>query len=66
MKIQQNLAEYKFGQSTDFFTVEFQELIRIFWETYRFNSPEFFTFTCIHTLRLRKRGFLHETGFLRL
>ena len=30
MKIQQNLAEYKFGQSTDFFTVEFQELIRIF------------------------------------
>ena len=30
MKIQQNLAEYKFGQNTDFFTVEFQELLRIF------------------------------------
>ena len=41
MKIQQNLAEYKFGQNTDFFTVEFQELLRIFWETYRFNSREF-------------------------
>ena len=23
-----------------------------------------FTFTCIHTLRLQKRGFLYETGFL--
>ena len=23
-----------------------------------------FTFTCIHTLRLQKRGFLNETGFL--
>ena len=47
------------------FTVEFQELLEIFWQTYyRFNSREFFTFTCIHTLRLQKRGFLYQTGFL--
>ena len=46
------------------FTVEFQELLEIFWETYRFNSQEFFAFTCIHTLRLQKRGFLYQTGFL--
>ena len=46
------------------FAVEFQELLEIFWETYRFNSREFFTFTCIHTLHLQKRGFLYETGFL--
>ena len=26
-------------------------IVRIFWETYCFNSREFFTFTCIHTLR---------------
>ena len=41
------------------FTLEFQEL-------HRFNSREFFTFTCIHTLPLRKCGFVHETGFFRL
>ena len=46
------------------FTVEFQELLEIFWETYHFNSREFCTFTCIHTLRLQKRGFLYETGYL--
>ena len=32
------------------FTVEFQELLEMFWKTYRFNSQEFFTFTCSHTL----------------
>ena len=31
-----------------------------------YNSWEFFTFTYIRTLRLRTRGFLHETAFLRL
>ena len=46
------------------FIVEFQEWLEIFWETYRFNSPKFFTFTCLHTLRLPKRGFLYEIGFL--
>ena len=39
---------------TLYFSVEFQELLQIFWETYRFNSPKFFTFTCIDTLRLQK------------
>ena len=29
----------------------------MFRETYRVNSWEFFTFTCIHSLRLQKRGF---------
>ena len=46
------------------FIVEFQELFEIFWETYRFNSREFFAFTCILTLRLQKRGFVYHTGFL--
>ena len=46
------------------FTVEFQELLQIFWETYCFYSREFFTFTCIHTLHLQEHGFLYETGFL--
>ena len=32
------------------FTVEFQELLEMFWKTYCSNSQEFFTFTCIHTL----------------
>ena len=39
-------------------TVQFQELlpiVRIFWETYRFNSREFFTFTCFHRLSTRNR-----------
>ena len=53
------MAEYKLSQNTD----EFQELLEIFWETYRFNSREFFTYTCIHTLRLQERGFLNETVF---
>ena len=30
------------------FTVEFQELLEIFWETYRFNLREFCTFTCTY------------------
>ena len=54
------MAEYKLSQNTD----EFQELLEIFWETYRFNSREFFTLTCIYTSRLQKRGFLCETGVL--
>ena len=35
---------------TLYFTVEFQELLQIFWEMYHFNSPKFFTFTCIYIL----------------
>ena len=53
------------AKKPNLFTVKFQELLQIFLEMY-FNSREFFTFTCIHSLRLRKRGILHETGFLRL
>ena len=49
-KIQQSLAEYKFSQNTA------EKLI----DSIHGN----FTFTCIHTLRLQKRGFLYETGFL--
>ena len=30
-------------------------IVRIFWETYRFNSREFFTFTCFHRLSTRNR-----------
>ena len=33
---------------TLYFTVEFQELLQIFWEMYHFNSRKFFTFTCIY------------------
>ena len=54
----------KYNKAWLLFTVEFQELLVIFWKTYRLNSREFFTFTCIHTLRLQKRGLLYETGFL--
>ena len=54
----------KYNKPWLLFTVEFQELLVIFWKTYRLNSREFFTFTCIHTLRLQKRGLLYETGFL--
>ena len=56
------------AKTPNLFTVEFQELplLQIFWETYRFNSREIFSFTCIHTLRLQKCGFQHETGFFRL
>ena len=54
----------KYDKAWLLFTVEFQELLVIFWKTYRLNSREFFTFTCIHTLRLQKHGFLYETGFL--
>ena len=46
------------GQTPNLFTVHFQELlriVRIFWETYRFNSREFFTFTCFHRLSTRNR-----------
>ena len=46
------------------FTVEFQELLEIFWGTYLFNSQEFFTFCCIHSYSsLAKHGFLYETGY---
>ena len=46
------------------FTVEFQELLEIFRETYFFNSQEFFTFSCINSYSsLAKRGFLYETGY---
>ena len=46
------------------FTVKFQELLEIFWETYLFNSQEFFTFSCINSYSsLAKRGFLYETGY---
>ena len=54
------------AKTMNLFTTEFQELCQIFWETYCFNSWELFTFTCFYTLRLQKRCFLHETGFLRL
>ena len=56
--IQQSLAAYKLAKTSNLFTVQFQELlriVRIFWETYRFNSQEFFTFTCIHRLSTRNR-----------
>ena len=52
------------GKTPTLFTVEFQELLEIFWETYRFNLREFCTFTCTYTLRLQKRGFLYKTAFL--
>ena len=51
------------AKTMNLFTTEFQELLQIFWETYRFNSWELFAFTCFHTLHLQKRGFLRETGF---
>ena len=54
----------KYNKPWLLFTVEFQELLVIFWKTYRLNSREFFTFTGIHTLPLKKRGLLYETGFL--
>ena len=54
------------AKTPNLFTVEFQELLQIFWETYHFNSQEFFIFTCVHTLHLQKLGFLYETRFLRL
>ena len=44
------------------FTVEFYELLEIFWEMYCFNLREVFAFTCIHTLRLQNCGFLYKTG----
>ena len=47
------------------FTVEFQEWLEIFWETYRFNSREFFTFICIHTLRWQKLAFYTKQDFSR-
>ena len=47
------------------FTVEFQELLEIFWETYRFNSREFFTFISIHTLRWQKLAFYTKQDFSR-
>ena len=56
--IQQSLAEYKLAKTPNLFTVQFQELlriVRIFWERYRFNSQEFFTFTCIHRLSTQNR-----------
>ena len=53
------IAEYKSGQNTEFnYRDRFQELlriVRIFWETYRYNSREFVTFTCIHRLSTRNR-----------
>ena len=36
-------------------SIEFQELLEIFWEMYPFNLGKFFTFTCIHTLHLQKK-----------
>ena len=58
VKCCQSLAEYKLAKTPNLFTVQFQELlriVRIFWETYRFDSQEFFTFTCIHRLSTRNR-----------
>ena len=37
------------AKTPSLFTVEFQELLEIFWETYRFYSQEFFTFSCINS-----------------
>ena len=56
--MQRSLAEYKLAKTPNLFAVQFQELlriVRIIWETYRFNSQEFFTFTCIHRLSTRNR-----------
>ena len=53
------------AKTPNLITVEFQELLEIFWETHRFNSRDFFTFTCIHTLGLQKRGFLTKQDFSR-
>ena len=55
-----NLLINKYSKVWLLFTVEFQELVEIFWETYRLNSREFF----ILTFRLQKRSFLYETGIL--
>ena len=46
------------AKTSNLFTVQFQELlpfVRIFWETYRFNSRELFTFTCFHRVSTRNR-----------
>ena len=53
------------AKTPSLFTVEFQELLEIFWERYRFNSREFFTFICIHTLRLQTRAFYTKQDFSR-
>ena len=47
------------------FTVEFQEWLEIFSETYRFNSREFFTFISIHTLRWQKLACYTKQDFSR-
>ena len=47
------------------FTVEFQELLEIFWETYHFNSREFFTFSCIYTRRLQNVALYTKQDFSR-
>ena len=39
-----NLLINKYSKAWFLFTVEFQELLEIFWETYRLNSREFLTF----------------------
>ena len=39
-----NLLTNKYSKVWVLFTVEFQELVEIFWETYRLNSREFLTF----------------------
>ena len=55
----------EFSQNTAFIC---RKVPRIAWNilNIHFNSGEFFSFTCIYTRRLQKRGFLpiHETGFL--
>ena len=40
--------EYNLDKTT-LFTIEIQELLEIFWQTYCFNSQDFFTFTCIYS-----------------
>ena len=49
------------AKTLNLFTVGFQESLQIFWEKIHRNF-----LPCIRTLRFRTRGFLHETGFLRL
>ena len=51
------------AKTMNLFTTEFQELLQIFWETYRFNSWELFTFTCFHTLHLQKVAFYMKQDF---
>ena len=61
-----NLLINKYSKVWVLFTVEFQELVEIFWETYRLNSREFFTFllfACKNVAFYTKQEFFQVLNF---